>query len=57
MKKHLKKIGKDEKWLVNRLNSLGYKSLDDILLVICDNKEKLTVFEKNYDIDETKFLE
>ena len=57
MKKHLKKIGKDEKWLVNRLNSLGYKSLDDILLVTCDNKEKLTVFEKNYDIDETKFLE
>ncbi len=57
MKKHLKKINKDEKWLLNRLNNLGYKSLDDILLVTCDNKEKLTVFEKNYDIDEVKFLE
>lgn len=54
---HLKFIGKDEKWLLTRLNNLGYKSLDNILLVTCDNKEKLTVFEKNYDIDEVKFLE
>lgn len=57
MKKHLKKINKDEKWLITRLNNLGYKSLDNILLVICDNKEKITVFEKNYDVNEIKFLE
>lgn len=57
MKKHLKKINKDEKWLITRLNNLGYTSLEDILLVTCDNKEKITVFEKNYDIDEIKFLE
>lgn len=57
MKKHLKMINKDEKWLTTRLNSLGYKSLENILLVTCDNKEKITVFEKNYNIEEIKFLE
>ena len=56
-KKHLKMINKDEKWLITRLNSLGYKSLENILLVTCDNKEKITVFEKNYNIEEIKFLE
>ena len=55
--KHLKMINKDEKWLITRLNSLGYKSLENILLVTCDNKEKITVFEKNYNIEEIKFLE
>ena len=57
MIKHLKMINKDEKWLITRLNSLGYKSLENILLVTCDNKEKITVFEKNYNIEEIKFLE
>jgi len=57
MKKHLTKIGKDEKWLLARLNHLGYHSLNNILLVTCDNKEKITVFEKNYDIEEIKFFE
>ena len=57
MIKHLKMINKDEKWLITILNSLGYNSLENILLVTCDNKEKITVFEKNYNIEEIKFLE
>lgn len=54
---NLKNIGKDEKWLLNRLNHLGYKSLDNILLVTCDNKERLSVFEKNYNIVDKKVLD
>ena len=50
-------IKKDEKWLLKRLNNLGYYDLSKILLVTCDNKEKITVFEKNYDIEEEKILE
>lgn len=50
-------IGKSEQWLLNRLDSMGYKSLDEILLVTCDNKEKIVVFEKNLDKYEKKVLE
>ncbi len=57
MHKHLKRIKKDEKWLLTRLNNMGYKDLKKILLVTCDNKEQLTIFEKNYGCDEDTVLE
>lgn len=57
MKNNLKDIGKDERWLLKRLNNLGYDSLDNILLVTCDNKGKLTVFEKNYGLEAISFLD
>ena len=46
MEKNLKEMGKDKKWLITRLNNMGYKDLKDILLVTCNNKEKLTVYIK-----------
>lgn len=54
---NLKNIGKSKKWLLTRLGNLGYSDLENVLLVTCDNKEKITVFEKNFDIDEKKILE
>ena len=57
MKDNLKYIGKDEVWLLKRLYSLGYKSLDNILLVTYDNKDKIMVYEKNYSKLEKKVLE
>ena len=57
MKDNLKYIGKDEVWLLKRLYSLGYKSLANILLATCDNKEKIKVYEKNYFKLEKKVLE
>lgn len=54
---NLKNIGKDEKWLLTRLSTLGYKSLDNILLVTCDNKEKISVYEKNIGLNEEKVFE
>ncbi|MBQ7104227.1 MAG: DUF421 domain-containing protein [Bacilli bacterium] len=50
-------IGKDKKWLLTRLNNLGYTSLDNILLVTCNNREKLTIYEKNIGLNEKKVLE
>ena len=44
---NIKQIGKSEEWLLSRLNKLGYDDISKILLVICDNKEKLTVYIKN----------
>lgn len=57
MKENLKNIKKDEKWLLTRLKNEGYKNINNILLVICDSKEKLTIYEKNKDIEEIKVLE
>ncbi len=57
MPNNLKTIGKDEKWLLKRLSSLGYDDLEKVFLVTCDNKEKLTVFEKNYGVVEEQVLE
>lgn len=57
MDNNLRNIGKSKKWLLTRLNNLGYSDLNKILLVICDNKEKLTVYEKNFGKKEEKVLE
>lgn len=57
MKENLKNIKKDEKWLLTRLKNEGYENINNILLVICDSKEKLTIYEKNKDIEEIKVLE
>lgn len=47
MENNLKYINKDKKWLITRLNKLGYPNYENLLLVICDTNEKLTVYEKN----------
>lgn len=57
MYEHLKFIKKDEKWLMTRLKKEGYENLDNILLVTCNNKEKLTIFEKNINKKEIKPFE
>ena len=57
MENNLKNINKDKKWLLTRLENEGYKNLDNILLVICDSKEKLTVYEKNIDVEPIEILE
>ena len=46
MKNNIKRIGHDEKWVLKRLENLGYKSIDDILLVTCNLKEEIHVFLK-----------
>ena len=47
MEQNLKYISKDQKWLKTRLENLGYKDISNLLLVICDSNEKITVYEKN----------
>lgn len=50
MENNLKALGKDEKWLITRLENEGYNDISKILLVLCDNKEKLTIYEMDYNI-------
>lgn len=56
MHENIKHIGKDEKWLITRLDNLGYKDVSEILLVTCDNKEKLTVYIKDNSNDVRIFV-
>ena len=51
MENNIKTIGHDKKWLINRLKKEGYDDPKDLLLVICDNKEKLTIYKKDEKID------
>lgn len=57
MHENLNNIGKDEKWLLKRLENNGYDRLDDVLLVICDTDEKITIYEKNQGVTPKKVLE
>ena len=45
MYNNLKSIGHDEKWLLSRLKKEGYEDISNLLLVVCDNKEKLTIYK------------
>ena len=51
MEKNIKTIGHDKKWLLNRLEKEGYNDPTKLLLVICDYKEKLTIYKKDEKID------
>ncbi len=53
MTNNIKTIGHDTKWLLKRLQNEGYNDPKDLLLVTCDNKEKLTIYRKDEKIDTT----
>ena len=42
-------IKKDKAWLETRLSNEGYNNINDLLLVTCDSKEKLTIYIKGED--------
>ena len=46
---NLRSIDKDKEWLLRRLNNLGHKDIQNLLLVTCDTNEKLSIYEKNID--------
>lgn len=50
MENNLKAIGKDKAWLIKKLDKEGYKKIDDILLVLCDAKEKLTIYPMDFQV-------
>lgn len=54
--KNLSNMNKDEEWLRHELNIKGYKDLSNILLVTLDSNEKLTIYEKNKNVDNFDIL-
>ena len=57
MSNNLKVINKDDKWLLTRLEKEGYNHIEDLLLVTCDCKEKLTIYKKGEDSTKSGCLE
>ena len=57
MHNNLKNIKKDEKWLDKVLKVKGYSDISKILLATVDISEKITVYEKNLDVDSKDVLE
>lgn len=57
MKKHLKYIKKDEKWLRKELQKKGYDDITSLLLVSVDKNLKLSIFSKNVPKEEIDCLE
>lgn len=54
---NLKAINKDREWLMHELKVKGYNNINDILLVILDNKNKLTIYDKNIKPEKNTVLE
>ena len=54
---NLKSINKDIDWLMHELKLNGYNSVDDILLATFDNKNKLTIYNRNIKPEKNTVLE
>ena len=49
MENNLKAIGKDKKWLLNKVNERKM-NVEDIFLLTCNNKEEIMIYDKNYQV-------
>ena len=54
---NLKNMNKTEEWLEQELKIKGYRDLNKILLATLDINEKLTIYEKNENLEPNKVLE
>ena len=57
MHNNLYNINKDEKWLNKELKVKGYRDISKILLATIDSNQKITIYERNYNIDSKDVLE
>lgn len=57
MHNNLKNINQDEMWLNKTLKVKGYSDLTKILLATVDINEKITIYERNYNIESKDVLE
>ena len=50
MYNNLKDFGKDEKWLMKKINEKGFKKVDDIFLLVCNRDGNVTIYKKDYHV-------
>ena len=51
MEKNIEAIGHDRKWLLKKLEKEGYQDVSKLLLVTCDNHEKLKIYKMDEKIE------
>ncbi len=51
MEDNIKTLGHDKKWLIDKLKKEGYDNPEDLLLVVCDYQENLSIYKKDEKID------
>lgn len=51
MEENLKAFGKSKEWLIKEVEKKNI-NIEDVFLLICDNNDKVTVYEKNYEVKE-----
>ncbi len=44
-------FGKDVKWLMKKMKEKGYHNINDIFLLVCNNNGDVTIYEKNYQVN------
>ena len=54
---NLKYMNKSKNWLIHELKIRGYNDLSNVFLVTLDINEKVTIYEKNKDLDSFDILE
>lgn len=54
--RNLNNMNKSKQWLYKELKVKGYE-LEDVLLATLDNNEKLTIYERNFELKENNILE
>lgn len=57
MMNNLENMNKTEEWLEKELRVKGYKDINNILLATLDVNEKITIYEKNLNMDDLNVLE
>ena len=50
MYKNLISFGKTEEWLMKKIKEKGYSDVRDIFLLVCNNDDKVTIYEKDYQV-------
>ncbi|MEG0592322.1 MAG: DUF421 domain-containing protein [Coprobacillus sp.] len=48
LEKQLQRIHQDKKWFDSQLKVKGYQDYQNVLLVLCDNNNNLTIYPKNH---------
>ena len=46
MYNNLKAFGKDKRWLMSKIREQGYRRIDDIFLMVCNNENIITIYGK-----------
>lgn len=57
MSNNLKVIGKNDKWLLKRMKSQGYKKVSDIMLATVDNDDNLSIYTYDNSIKDPDIFE